>query len=268
VTASDDSSAAKDGLATRALVLSVGGRIVLSDVSLGIGACSLVAVVGANGAGKTTLLRALAGLVTPHAGSVTLDGRALADWEPGALGRQVAYLPQDRLAHWPLAVRDIVALGRLPHAGTRGNGPAEDRAAVGAALATFDLEGLAARPVTELSGGERARVLIARAFAQEARILIADEPTAGLDPAHQLGLFERFVELTRRGGSVIVALHDLGLAARFAHRIVLLAGGRIVAAGPARDTLTEANLAAAYGVRARLAEVDGVPVVVAAARLP
>lgn len=180
-----------------------------------------------------------------------------------ALGRAIAYLPQDRTVHWPLKARAVVALGRIPH----GSGPQrgesdKDRAMISSALRQTDTEALAERAIGELSGGERARVLIARALAQDAGILIADEPTAGLDPAHTLALFETFAAIAARGRAVIVALHDLSLALRYCPRVLLLKDGTVAASGPARDVLTEHEIARVYGVSAKIADIDGVPCVI------
>lgn len=238
-------------------------REVLKGVSLSVEPGEIVAVVGPNGAGKSTFLKSLAGLLAPSAGSVLLDGRHLRDWDRQALGRRIAYLPQDRIVHWPLSVRRVVALGRLPHLSWPASPGRVDEEAVAAALAAMDVMAFADRTVAELSGGERARVLVARALAQQAPILIADEPTAGLDPAHSLSLFTHLARLAREGRTVIVALHDLSLAARFCHRVVLLKAGTLLAAGPARDVISPERLAAAFDVKATIGEVAGVPVVLA-----
>jgi iron complex transport system ATP-binding protein len=249
-------------LVAQAISVTLGGSAVLDDANVAAKAGEIVAVLGPNGAGKSTLLRALAGLIAPTVGRVTLEGRVLAEWERDERARQIAYLPQERLVHWPLSVRAVVALGRLPHRGrARAEGP-RDVQAVARAIATMDLEGLAERPVTEISGGELARTLMARALAQEAGVLLADEPTAGLDPAHQLQLFERLRSLAAEGRAVVVALHDLSVAARYCHRVVLLRAGRVIADGAPSAVLTEARLAEVYGIRARLATIEGSPIVV------
>jgi iron complex transport system ATP-binding protein len=180
----------------------------------------------------------------------------------------VAYLPQERTAHWALAARAIVALGRLPHQSIGAGESAADTRAIDAALAAMDVTHLAERPVLEMSGGERARVLVARALAQETAVLLADEPAAGLDPAHQLALFGLFSALAAQGRTVVVALHDLSLAARFCHRITLMQNGAAVAAGSPQDVLTQEHLAAVYRVDARYAVIDGVPVVLPRGLLP
>ena len=199
-------------------------RLKARDVLQGLDAVAhpgqLTAIIGPNGAGKTTLLKAFAGLLTPVGGAALLDGRSLADWEPQALARTLAYLPQERIVHWALTVRAVVVLGRLPYRPLGASESAADAAAVDTALAAMDAVHLASRPVLELSGGERARVLVARALAQQPRILLADEPAAGLDPAHQLSLFRHLAALAASGRTVVVALHDLSLAARSCHRML------------------------------------------------
>ncbi len=252
----------------RSLRVSLKGREVLRGLDLAAEPGRLTAIIGRNGAGKTTLIKVLAGLVAPRAGTALLDGADIGAWERGRLARALAYLPQERLVHWALTARAVVALGRLPYQPFGAGESAADRAAIDAALAAMDVDHLAQRPVPELSGGERARVLVARALAQDPRILLADEPAAGLDPAHQLTLFQHLAALAAAGRTVIVALHDLSLAARFCHTIALVHEGRTLAAGPPESVLTPGHLAAAYGIVARLQSIDGVPVVLPIDVLP
>jgi len=240
--------------------LTLGDRVVLEAVDAAIPTGRVTAVVGPNGAGKSTLLRASAGLLVPAAGEITLAGRPIST-NARELARTIAYLPQERAVHWPLAARAVVALGRLPHDDA-------DPAAIDRALAAMDVLHLADRPVWQLSGGERARVLVARALAQEAALLIADEPTAGLDPAHALALFALFRRLAAEGRTVIVALHDLTFAARFADHVILLAEGRVAAAGPPADVLTPQHLEPAFGVTMLCTAVGGMPIVAPVSTLP
>ncbi len=244
-------------LSTANVSVKLGSVTVVRDAILSIEPGDFVAVVGPNGAGKSTLLRAMAGLLVPAAGDIRLDDKPLPGWSPRALARAIAYLPQSRIVHWPLTAQRVVALGRGPH----GSSPNEDAIIIARAMAEMDVTALAERRVSQLSGGELARVLVARALAQATPIIIADEPTAGLDPAHQLALFERFAQVAREQRTVIVALHDLSLAARYCQRIVLLKDGRIIADGTPDAVFTPGNLSVAYGIDARLVRVDAIPVV-------
>ena len=253
-------------VAAKEVRLALGDRTVLDAVDLALPTGGITAVVGPNGAGKSTLLRAFAGLVTPTSGAITLDGRPLAAYSPPELARALAYLPQERAVHWPLSARAIVALGRLPHRDV--STIDADPAAVDSALAAMDIADLAERPVVELSGGERARVLVARALAQQTPLLLADEPTAGLDPAHALALFKLFTRLAAESRTVVVALHDLSLAARFADHVILLANGRIAAAGPPADVLTPRHLEPAFGVTMLCTDIEGIAIVVPVSSLP
>ena len=252
----------------RGLRMRLGHREVLNGLDFVAHTGDLTAVIGPNGAGKTTLLKALAGLLVPSDGTVSLDGHPLVDWSRQTLARSLAYLPQERITHWALSARAVVALGRLPHRPIGAGESAADARAIDAALAAMDIDHLAQRPVPEMSGGERARVLVARALAQEPVALLADEPAAGLDPAHQLALFHHFGALASAGRTVVIALHDLSLAARFCHRIVLMQAGRSIAAGAPEEVLKSEHLAAVYGINARYARIDGVPVVLVADMLP
>jgi iron complex transport system ATP-binding protein len=254
-------------LSAERLGVVLGGRRVLSGANIVAGSNELIAVVGPNGAGKSTLLRSLAGLLRPSEGTVALDGRPLSDWPRVGLARAVAYLPQQRAVHWPLTVERVVALGRLPHGGGLDASGQQHRMAVERALTAMDLLDLRRRLATELSGGELARTLLARTLAQEADVLLADEPTAGLDPAHQLSLFDRLRRMAGQGRSVVVALHDLSLAARFCDRVMVLKDGTSVADGPPDAVLTPGLLGDVYGITARLARIDGMPLVVAASGL-
>ena len=245
----------------------LGDRTVVADTSVTLQSGEILGVIGPNGAGKSTLLRIAAGLLQPSTGSVTLDGTPLDHWDRRALGRRVAFLPQERVVHWPLSVRSVVALGRLPHKGFAATESHEDSEAITRAIAEADIAALLDRTVSELSGGERARVLLARALAQDTRILLADEPAAGLDPAHQLDLFERFRAMAATGRSVVVALHDLAAAARYCHRLLLLSNGHPLALAPPRAVLTADLLASAYGITAYVGETDGVPIVTPLRRL-
>lgn len=237
----------------------LGRRTVLHDVSLNVGKGEFIGLVGPNGAGKSTLLRALAGLVH-HTGRVTFGGHDAGTFSARARARHLAFLPQERDIVWPIPVADIVMLGRTPHLPPFARWGAQDRQAAADAMQRMEVEAFAERPATELSGGEKARVLIARALAQETPILLADEPAAGLDPAHQIALMRLFRDLALEGRSVIASLHDLALAARWCSRIVLIDKGRIIIDAPPANALTRERLRTVYGVEAFFADQDG-PVV-------
>lgn len=251
-------------LEAEAISVSLGGRTVIEDCSATFGAGEFVAVIGANGAGKSTLLRTLAGLVAPDRGRVSLNGQALSDMHARDAARAIAYLPQDRTVHWPLDAERVVALGRLPHRSFAAAESDADKSAVAAAMQRMDVMSFAQRPIVALSGGERARVLVARALAQKAQFLLADEPTAGLDPAHALHLLAEFTRLARDGNTVITALHDLSMALRYADRVLLLVHGRCIADGPAADVLKSDLIAQAFGIETIVTTIGGIPVIVPA----
>ncbi|MEL7452309.1 MAG: ABC transporter ATP-binding protein [Pseudomonadota bacterium] len=216
-----------------------------------------VALLGPNGAGKTSLLRASLGIDVPASGTATLGGEDTYGLDPIRRARSIAYLPQIRPLAWPNTVRDVVALGRFSHGAAIGRLKGLDAEVVDRAIAACDLTGLAHRRSDTLSGGELARMHCARAFAAEAPLLIADEPTAALDPRHQFRILDLIAEFVKQGGGALVVLHDISLAARYAARLIWMKQGRILADGPPSETLTTERLEEVYGVRAR---VDGLRV--------
>lgn len=242
-------------LSVQDLAVSLGGRRVLEGVSAAFRPGRVTAILGPNGSGKTTLVRALAGLIDTDAGQVMLGGRAVAGIEPRERARLIGYLPQDGAVHWNVGVRELVGLGRLPHRAPFAGPSAEDVAAVAAALSATDTGALADRRANELSGGERARVLLARVLAGTPRWLLADEPLASLDPLHQLEMLDQLRRQAEAGVGVVIVLHDLIQAARAADDVLLLNAGRVVAHGAAADTLAPGHLRETFGV-----EVTMVPV--------
>ncbi len=248
------------GLEAQALAVRLGGRTVLDGVTLKLRPGEVVALAGANGAGKSTLLACLAGLRRPEGGAVRLDGLPLDALAPRARARRLAWLPQTPEVGWPMSVETLAGLGRLPRLGGRGPGT-DDRAAVARALRAVDLEALAGRDARTLSGGERARALLARALAGEPDWLLADEPLAGLDPLHVLETGALLRRTAAGGVGVLATVHDLQAAARFADRLVVLAGGRVLAYGAPAAVLTPDLLARAYGVSARVGAGASGPVV-------
>lgn len=237
-------------LALHNAMVMLDGRAILSNVGLAFERGRIVGLVGPNGAGKTTLLRVLAGLVAPTRGHVALEGRALSGMGRDERARRIAVLLQGAGAGWPMTVREIVALGRLPHRRAFAPPSEADEIAVARAMARTDIGHLADRAEPTLSSGERMRALLARALAVEAPWLLVDEPVTALDPAHQLDAMALLRAAARDGTGVVAVLHDLMLAARFCDRIVVLSGGRLVADGSAEDALTDALLAEVFGVTA------------------
>jgi iron complex transport system ATP-binding protein len=249
-------------LSIEGLAVTLGDRIVLRDVSIGLPGRRVVALVGPNGAGKTTLLRALAGLV-PAEGAIRLAGEDVSRLSVRERARRFAYLPQDQGVHWPLPARDVVALGRFPHGAVDpAHLPPRDAEAVAQAMTATDVMGFADRPISSLSGGERGRVLLSRVLAVEAPVILADEPTASLDPRHQLDVMWLLRTAAASGAIVFVVTHDLSLAARFADIVVVLDGGRVAAEGPPAEALGPNVLADVFRVGAFRAERDGEPVIV------
>ncbi|MDP2131134.1 MAG: ABC transporter ATP-binding protein [Erythrobacter sp.] len=231
-------------LAAENLTLMRGGKPVVESLSAALAPGTITAIVGPNGAGKSSLLLGLAGLLEPAAGSVMLGGQALAAFPPRTRAQAIGYLPQTPDIAWDVAVENLVALGRLPW---RDRGTA----AVEAALGALALEPLRHRPVSQLSGGERARVLLARVLAGEPRWILADEPLAALDLAHQLNLIAHFKACARSGQGVAVVLHDLAIAMNHADRVLVLKDGRLIADGPPETALAADVIAQGWGVAAR-----------------
>lgn len=244
-------------LCARGVVAGFGDRDVLRGIDLAVAEGEVLGLIGPNAAGKTTLLRVLAGLLKPAHGDIRLDGRPIAEIPRREIARHLAYLEQDPTAHWPMTVRNLIAIGRLPHLGPWRRAALEDGAAVQAAMVEADIAHLADRPATMLSGGERARVMLARALAGAPHLLLADEPVARLDPYHQIHVMELLRGLADRKAGVVVVLHDLSLAARFCDRLVLLADGGTQAEGAPAEVLTAENLERVYGVTAELGHRDG-----------
>jgi iron complex transport system ATP-binding protein len=244
-------------LALEDVSVSLGGRVIVSGASASLDKGRFVALIGPNGAGKTTLLKAMAGLL-PATGRITLDGAAMAILSRRERARCVAYLPQGHQVHWPLSARDVVALGRFPHGlADPGHLTPDHARAIDAAMTRTETIIFADRPIMTLSGGERARVMLARVLAVEAPVLLADEPTASLDPRHQITVMNDLKAESRRGALVVAVTHDIALASRLADDIVLMNKGRIVVQGTPAEVLTDTMLADVYGVRALRQSVGG-----------
>jgi iron complex transport system ATP-binding protein len=248
-------------IALEAVEVRLAERLVVDAISLRVERGGWTTLIGANGAGKTTLLRAVAGTVA-HAGTITLEGSQLGSLGARARARTLATVPQNPLLPPDMTVAEYVQLGRTPHLGLLGRAGATDRRAVGEAIARLDLRHLAVRRLDALSGGERQRAVLARALAQEAPVLLLDEPTAALDIGRQQEVLELVHELrAERGLTVLGAMHDLTLAGQYADRVALLDGGRLVAHGTPAQVLTEELIARHYRARVRVTDLNGAPVV-------
>ena len=245
-------------LALSGITVRRGGRVVLDAVDACFAAGRLTVIVGPNGAGKSTLLAVAAGLIAPEAGRVTIGGIDLRSIGRRSLAARRAYLPQTPRVDWPISVERVVALGLTPHLPSIGPLPAAWEARIENALDRHDLAALRDRPATALSGGELARVMLARTTVGDPDLLIIDEPTAGLDPRHALDAAGQLRALADAGRTVVVALHDLDLALRIADDVVAIRQGRVIAHGPATALFTEQLLGDLYDVEARIVrDADG-----------
>ncbi|MEQ1619602.1 MAG: ABC transporter ATP-binding protein [Terricaulis sp.] len=235
----------------------LGGARVADCVTLSVSRGEIVALLGPNGAGKTSVLRAGLGLVPLAAGAVRLGGDDPRLLSARARALRAAYLPQHPQAIWPLRVEALVALGRYAHGGAPEWLSPRDQVAVDAAIEVCGLGSLRGRRMDQISGGEKLRAHLARTLAQEAPLLVLDEPTAGLDPAQAFSVADVFSRHAEAGGGVLFSTHDIALAARVAHRVTLLREGRIVAAGAPEAALSEAALMEAYERKGKLVRVEG-----------
>ncbi|HVX98747.1 MAG TPA: ABC transporter ATP-binding protein [Pseudorhodoplanes sp.] len=236
--------------------VSLGARRIVERARVKLRRGELAVLIGPNGAGKTTLIRALAGLL-PAQGRIALEDKPLSHFDPRERARRIAYLPQGNTFHWPMTVAAVVALGRYPHGDPFASPTEEDKTAVCDALAATATTPFSERPVTALSGGERARVALARALATRAPVLLADEPIVSLDARHQLVVMNVLRDTARKGAAVLAVLHDLALAARFADHVLLMQDGQIVTQGEVKDVLTETRIAQVFGVAAQMTETGG-----------
>jgi iron complex transport system ATP-binding protein len=249
------------GLTVENLSVAIGARKILDKVSFALARGEIVGLIGPNGAGKSTALRAILGLIAAEAVRIDIDGRDVRAFTPRERAKLIAYLPQARDVYWPISAHTLVALGRTPHGD--GGAPAGE-AAVARALEQTDATEFATRDVRTLSGGELARVLLARAFAVEAHVLLADEPLASLDPGHQLQVMEH-LKMAAKTSSVLIVMHDLALAARYCDRLYLLDKGKVLAAGAAAAVIASPELETAFAVRLLRSDIGGVPLIAAAA---
>ena len=243
-------------ISARDIHVEIAGRSLVRGISIDAEAGAVVGLLGPNGAGKSTLIRVLAAQLRAR-GTVHVCGRDSAGLSHAARARLIAYLPQQQTIAWPLSVRDIVGLGRLPWRGWKAEDDANGAAICHEAMELMDVAQLAERAGNALSGGEQARVLAARAIAQDTPVLLADEPAAGLDPAHQIEMMAAFRALAARGRAVLVSLHDLTLAARWCDRIVILRNGSVAASGTPDAVMTPAILGEVYGISVRIDSDEG-----------
>ncbi len=253
-------------LSAKALQLTLGKKIVIDNVDVTVQKNEFVGLIGPNGAGKSSLLRLLAGLKKPQTGDVELCinecNSAISKILPQQRARFMAYLAQHETPVWPLSVKNLVALGRSPWNGNVLQATVDDEIAIDNAMHMTDVHLLADRPITELSGGELQRTLLARVFAGSPQLILADEPIASLDLYHQLHVMELLQAQAKSGGAVIAALHDLSLAARFCSRLILLHQGKVVAEGEPIKVLTPENISAVYGVSTHVdCREDGVLII-------
>ncbi len=240
----------------RGLHLSYGGCPVLDNVDFDLKEGELIGLIGPNGAGKTTLLKILAGLQAPQAGTVELNDTPIKQLNKKALAKTLAYLEQGAPAHWPLTVQRVIELGRLPHLNPWQSLGKADQAIIERAMVAAEVDMLRNRTVTTLSGGERLRVMLGRIFATEPQIILADEPIAALDPYHQLHTMELLKKHCQNGGSGVVVLHDLNMAARFCDRLVLINLGQVIQDSTPEALLSSDQLEKVYGIRAECIRSD------------
>ena len=233
------------------------GRILLKDISIDLHKGELVGLLGPNGVGKSTLLDILAGHLEPTDGEVHIDGKSLESWNRRSLAQTMSYMPQGHACHWPISVERMVSLGRFPSLQAWEKPREEDEKAILLAMQKADVIHLRERKVTQLSGGEQARVALARTLAVGADIILSDEPIAGLDPYHQLQVMEVMRETANNGHAILVVIHDLNMAARFCHRLVVLSEGTIIATGNPSDVLNEETLRSGFHIEGKYLTESG-----------
>ncbi|SMO80919.1 ABC transporter ATP-binding protein [Paracoccus laeviglucosivorans] len=243
----------KHSLSAHQLSAGYADTIILEGLDFQVPPGQITVIVGANACGKSTLLRTMSRLLPPRHGQVLLDGKSIHRTAPRQLAQVLGLLPQSPIAPEGITVADLVSRGRHPHHGMISRWGRKDDEAVAQALEATNIVELAERPVDELSGGQRQRVWIAMALAQQTQVLLLDEPTTFLDISHQVEVLDLLIDLNQqRGTTIVMVLHDLNLAARYADHLVAMAGGRIFASGPPADVLTEANVRHVFGLESRV----------------
>ncbi len=247
------------------LSVTLSNRPVLHNITATLRPGRVTAILGPNGAGKSTLVKAVAALI-PATGTARLGDQPIAALPPHARARRIGYLPQDAALHWNVPAADVIALGRAPHRSLFAGLSDADRAAVADAIAATETADLLDRPVHELSGGERARILLARVLAGAPDWLLADEPLASLDPAHQIDILDRLRARAAAGAGVVIVLHDLVRAGRAADDVLLLKDGAVAAFGPAAEVLTPDHLRAVFAIDVAVMQSHGRPLCIPIAR--
>ena len=245
------------GIQANNISVAIKGTQILHNVSMQLSAGKVVGLIGPNGAGKSTLIRSLLGLLPLSAGSISLDGTSYADLTGRQRASRIAYAPQGAPVHWPLAVDHLVGLGRIPHLSPWRKLGKADEDAIATAMRLTDTTHLQDRVATTLSGGERARVMLARALAVDAPFLLADEPVAALDPLHQLQVMDILQQQADHGTGVLVVLHDLSLAMRYCHEVIIILDGEVLEVGPPATVMSDANLEKAFSIKAARWHQDG-----------
>jgi iron complex transport system ATP-binding protein len=244
-------------LAVESLAFGFPGRTIGRDVGFELGAGEVMCVLGPNGGGKTTLFRTVLGLLPKHSGSITLQGQPIESLSRSGIARLIGYVPQGHSGYFAYSVRDFVLMGRTAHVGIFSTPSQQDLEVAERALASLGMAHLAGRPITEVSGGERQLALVARALAQEPRLLVLDEPTASLDFGNQVRVLERIAALARTGISILFSSHDPDHAFLCAQRALLLAEGRALEIGAPRDVIRPDTLQRLYGVTVQVLPLAG-----------
>jgi iron complex transport system ATP-binding protein len=234
-----------------------GDRPAVEEVSLDLPDGSFTALLGPNGSGKSTLLRLLLGTLQPESGTIEYAEQSLGDWSRAELAREIGVVPQSEEIAFPMTVREMVAMGRYPHLGPWRREASHDRDAVDRAMELCDVLSMRDRAISTLSGGERQRARIARALAQQPRVLALDEPTVALDVSHEMSIFELILALGASGVTVLLATHNLNLAARYAKRLILMDDGRVVADGEPASVLQRLPLERVYEWPLRITQHPG-----------
>jgi len=244
-------------LTVRNLNVTLDDNKILSDVSLEMASGKLVGLLGPNGAGKSILLKSILGLIDGARGKISLGGQDLESWTLKERARKISYAAQGAPVHWPLTVGHLVSLGRIPHLSPWQSTNKEDQLLTLEAMKKTDVDHLVTRIITTLSGGERARAMLARAIVAGSEFLLADEPIEALDPFHQIKIMEILKELSKSGHGILLVLHDLNFAQKYCDELILIDKGKIISIGPPEDVLSDENLQNTYRVKAARMEKDG-----------